>query len=238
MNFQFDKLIDAKNKIINNFLSKPGKILPTYNWSDYLFYRNCFKDSPNIIPFQFMTAKGYFDVKYTTTVINGSKEELKELKRRQTIHDFINDNKNNSKKHKNKNIDFDDIIWFNAGNSCPIFRFHVTNEQYDNLHNLSCEYYLNQKLDENNSALEKKETIDVLVDGFISNKEINEINKTISIMMCYFWYCSLKEIDKLIIEKINENLEKIHKKELELFSLDKIKDNFSEEDIKNSNLKF
>ena len=46
----FAKLIESKHSVITQFKSKPYSVLPTYNISEYMFYRDCFKSDPNVIP--------------------------------------------------------------------------------------------------------------------------------------------------------------------------------------------
>jgi len=59
------KLCDSRNQTIAQFKSKPSNILQTHSLSEYIFFRDCFKSDPNVVPFQFITFPNYnnfFDI--------------------------------------------------------------------------------------------------------------------------------------------------------------------------------
>jgi hypothetical protein len=74
----FDDLTDTKCELIYNFKTYNNKVLPIYSLSDYIFYRQCFKNDDNIIPFQFMTCsdKSVKIVRYNRTWTNEDPIEL------------------------------------------------------------------------------------------------------------------------------------------------------------------
>jgi hypothetical protein len=54
-----EKLMNVKYEIINNFKSCSGNILSIHSLSEYMFYRECFENDPDVVPFQFMTHKHF-----------------------------------------------------------------------------------------------------------------------------------------------------------------------------------
>ncbi|XWV26484.1 hypothetical protein QJ857_gp0585 [Tupanvirus soda lake] len=197
-NHEFDKLVTAKNDIIEKFVLKSGNILPVYNLADYIFYRNCFKDDSTVVPLQFIEVN---------TVNVYPNIEI------QNVNGFVNKN-NNTVQASSK------IIWFNIGDCCPIISFEMEDEDNDD-----------EKSNQNR--------VNECFKSVIKNKNLNEIERSISIMICLFWVSALyfnenedspfseiptnkEDIEELICEKIEENLGKIQKQELDAFSLDKL----------------
>ncbi|XWV25225.1 hypothetical protein QJ856_gp0547 [Tupanvirus deep ocean] len=197
-NNEFDKLITARNDIIEKFVSKPGNIMPVYNLSDYVFYRNCFKDDSTVVPFQFIKINTTHSYSYINV---------------ENINELANDNERDNY--------LSGCVWFNIGNCCPIVSFNLK-DTYDE------------------TSDEASDQVNEYIKSVIKNKNLNEIERSISLMICLFWACALttdenddsglaiptnKEgIEEIICEKIEENLKKIQKQELEAFSLDKIND--------------
>lgn len=207
---EFDKLISAKNDIISKFLeSETGTILPIYSLADYLFYRNCFKHNSNIVPFQFITANGNGTI--DLTIINDNKPIEADI--------FSTGLSKAAEK----------IFWFNIHNNCPIIYYKTpksNNEDSDD-----------EDSDDENSS----ENINSFVKKYIyDNLDINEIERAISLMISCFWSISISyndeetngpildfdnkndHIGKLIIEKIKENLSKVHAQEKNAFNLSDI----------------
>jgi len=81
--------------------------------------------------------------------------------------------------------------------------------------------------------------INKFVEAIMIDDSINEMERAVSLMICYFWYVTLafnsndekcmhgygtqSAVNNVISQKIKENLNKIKKQELAAFSLDKIK---------------
>lgn len=217
-NMEFDKLLTARNEIIKEFLSKEGNVLPVYNLSDYLFYRSCFKNNSTIIPFQFIAMGNGID-------------EI----------DIFNTNLEKNKLNKIEPSD-NDIIWFNIGNDLPIIYYSSKKDSTDENNKKPIVDKPNEDYDTDSSSETENEleTVDNIIQTYLTNShDLNEIERAMSLMICYFWLSALKGIDdsenyldiptngeainKLICEKIKNNLDKIQEAELKMFALDKLK---------------
>lgn len=146
-NSQFDKLIMAKNEIIDDFLSKNNNILPTYNLADYLFYRDCFRNRADVVPVQFIVMKGDkadlklqygYDVENNNTESdsNESSEDSSESEidaENCTAFEYLDkvhearaksaEKEKRKLKKESKRVPNKDIIWFNIGDNCPLIYF-------------------------------------------------------------------------------------------------------------------
>ncbi len=331
-NNQFDKLVNSKNEIISDFLSKSENILPMNNLSDYISYRNCFKECTNVVPFQFFKCNELidgFDIYYVNTTV---KKYIQPVKTNTDLFKFLGTgnlfdsfaNQDLLKQELDndeyipdpnleKNISFfreKGIQWFNIGDQCPIIYFTYKNktdnnndndesecikkineyknkieeiqrsiddndkhqiEKYTDLLNrinqlheghdyngndddeTHEEYQLKHYTDMLNKIKEKHLTYENEFGIHITNAQtkieelthnndnINEIDRAISLMMCFFWINTLTFLDEdgyriidiadnienlndQIVEKIDENLKKIHEKELNAFGLEKLPD--------------
>lgn len=110
-----------ENEIIQTFKAAPGNVLPTYNLSDYMFYRNCFESDPNIVPFQFVV--------YSNGIDSDSPFKTKHLL------------ENNSSQN---------VLWFNIYDDTPIvtWRKSITDNEIDELIEKNAEFKkISRKLD-------------------------------------------------------------------------------------------
>jgi len=132
------------------------------------------------------------------------------------------------------------IVWFNVGSNYPIVKF-LRKENLDE-NNLD-----EDDSDENDSDEDNKNDSDEFINKKIiklmSNDEINEIQRVITLMIYYFWCCALyhesgdaecqvnmntkrSSINTQITKKIKENIQKIQEKEFEIFQIEKIRMDF------------
>jgi hypothetical protein len=216
-NIEFDKLITARNNIIEDFTSKTENILPVTSLSEYIFYRNCFKNRSDVIPFQFVTMNtDCMDVK------------------------IININHSDKKLDKNENDK--KILWFNIGNNNPIIYFYnkqLPNPKMDD--DKENQNDSNSSDEENKNDINSKEIDQTITDILYSDViNINEIKRAIGIMVCCFWSAALyinsdenyingtpsneNQARIMVRQKIKKNFDKIQKHELNIFNIDVIND--------------
>lgn len=232
----FSGLVMARNQVIENFKSKKNGILPLHSLGEYVFYRKCFEHDKNIVPFQLVV---------TDALINCLRiSEIQGLKKQ-----------GRSKSDRNA------TLWLNVGNT-PIIQFRPSDYDMLDVHprHLQDNYankdfgdtladdipknkddpkiekiiskYMNNEFDETihpiNSYLQK----------LVSNDKLNEISKSISVMMCLFWCAAIEHskydeyrisfptteesVVDLIHTKIEENMLKIQEQENEIFKMDRI----------------
>ena len=196
-NIAFDKLVGAKNSIISEFKSTKKGILPVYDLGEYLFYRKCFENDKNVVPFQMICAYGDFDheIEFSTENVrcdnniiwlNVGNTPLIQLSTQNLIkNDKLNENaealddiKKQIKNIKN-NIQNGDI-----------------DKESDEMKQLEymLEYNIkNKKIYENELSgyHRRSKILSKFIDKFTKNKKMNEIEQSIAIMVSFFWYTSL-----------------------------------------------
>jgi len=86
-------LVDERLNIITQFKSVSSNILNTYNLSDYLFYRECFKSESEVVPFQYITISD-------------------------NVRDYISISNYDGDSYTGEHDDF--VPWFNIDNNIPI----------------------------------------------------------------------------------------------------------------------
>ncbi len=236
-NNQFNKLVNAHNEIISDFLSKSENVLSINNFSEYVFYRDCFRDCTNVVPYQFIKCNSLIsnfsvhNINNNQTLILKSDTDDIGKKIPERSHDRY---LSNHKSYKN-------IIWFNVGNCCPLIYFsHEQPEEYDSEDEIVG--------DERQEVVNAENKIEDLIHN---NNNINEIDRAISLMACYFWITSIEykgsydepvidfancsqSVNSFIVSNIQKNLEKNHKQLNKVFNVDKL----PECSIKNVEKKF
>jgi hypothetical protein len=169
-NPQFDKLISAKNEVITDFMSKSGNILPIHSLTDYIFYRNCFKDCENVVPFQFLKCNDLsdsFKIHFAVTKSKG-----KNGKESDNFGDDL-DNSDGPDPNSYSINTKDNIKWFNIGNLFPII--YLTYETDNN--------------DEDKGEDDEKDLSNKIIEIKRKIKEIeDEINESTSLKNGFFDY--------------------------------------------------
>ena len=237
-NFAFDQLLEIRNEIIRDFKSAKYNILPLYNLSDYIFYRKCFENNNNIIPFQIIFNNSEICSDQFDIISTNSKEPIEQI----YLKNEDGDGKNNH------------LIWFNIGNNFPIIRFipKLTGNANcgDNDKTIVESDTSENSVDSSKLIREEihetlEQTIYRKTNNLYLSTKINEIERIFCLMIYYFWYHTLgfseenrimdtdpQNIKKLVIKKIKENINKIQSKEYEVFKLKKLNYKLDAEVIK------
>jgi hypothetical protein len=259
----FDKLILSKQQEIAEFKSCHKNILRIHTLADYLFFRDYFKNDSMAIPFQYVVGNFDADDKICTnvdksliwfgaadgqTIIYQKRDDPQESSMTQT-NDQLTELK---QKLKLLLLKYDIIVDADTkyGNVTELFSKYTPEvidelkKLYDKVQNGEIVSTDTMKMEisisDTRAEIEKlKQTLDgVISDSFsevINDQKINEIHKTIYIVVYLFWKYTVSEsfqsdaelcdydtpVKDLVAIKIAENMSKISSHYQELFASDK-----------------